>query len=1184
MALTSDQELERARNRFNATATGKEINLSREREKKEARASITVPDLPMGADYQGMTDADSIAADTPSDQQKDIQLTTDDDFLPTLGDVNTRYDLKEQAFQDQQRGITRNAGDVSNEFLKPNKVTVRGVDVATGRRVLNRGDWDNEEAAESYRKGVDEIRKGGFNSQEGLDEKSLRGITMVANGILAEGLSKLDFMRSIDMLGVPKQQAELAWSSANSARMQGDVEAYLGQDFTQGDLDDMPPEPLPDIDKEDLPSVEGWADAAKLVYETDNGVPFQGTDQDLIDWYVDEMSSFNWKMGNVDLPGVNTSSMGSYLMSAMSNGPEYAQALSSMIDTYDRVNTDWSIVGNSLLSLLGDPTTYVGLGGGFVAARVGAQVAKQRMKRVLQETIGKEITEAQVKSAGKAGMVAGAAAGGSFEGAGFTAADNAGRQAVRVEAGEQDEIDAGEVAGAAAVGAGVGAAVGAGIPVVAPVLVAGGRRVGRKLLENGKRVPQGKMYRQIGAVGDIANMRLPLASSSPDWDAHTNLRNAFDFASSAQFANNRELKLGLQALAKESMKRAGYNLAIDNPDNNRILSDMMVQDARTAMASNANAVGWYDKTVGAAMEILSEIHPEISTDKRAKFAFTYALAVTSNGLKVDKNFQLAEKAYRQWKETGVMPDDIGTGTAAGAINKSLRDYNKLEKEFGPEMLAEIMDQKWTIRQLEGIFGTSFAGETKEAIVRGSMVLGPKIGNGFFSNLNGRFDALTIDRWFMRSWGRLTGTLIEPRPDMVKEKSATLKSLVKEFKSKHPDLVKEYQALGVRFNLNNPKQMAADIQKASMLPANREIMNRTELGQEIRKTGNGLKKYLEGDKEAPNGGKERARIRGVMEPALKELQKDYPELTMSDLQAVLWYPEKRLYDKAKAAEDVAEGYADDEAPDYANAAAKLASELGVDDKAIKEADSRGRTTGTRSGPGGAEAQQEAGRKTPQGKRRAELLKYKLFAQKRPRFGGNGKARAYGKPSPRNARGIRGVVAVHEPSSRFSDLMAATEAPAVTLHELNPKEMAVDFTDMITRNKQGSKFGAAVYVYSPEEYANMRLFTTPDGGSGFAIKEDGDIVSVFSGGGGNVHSMIQLAVQEGGRKLDAFDTVLPEIYGINGFKEVNRSSWNPDYAPENWDAETFKDFNNGEPDVVFMEYDPNYTPKLELDTDG
>ena len=56
------------------------------------------------------------------------------------------------------------------------------------------------------------------------------------------------------------------------------------------------------------------------------------------------------------------------------------------------------------------------------------------------------------------------------------------------------------------------------------------------------------------------------------------------------------------------------------------------------------------------------------------------------------------------------------------------------------------------------------------------------------------------------------------------------------------------------------------------------------------------------------------------------------LTMSDLQALLWYPEKRLYDTAKQKDGESRGYEDDEAPDYANAARKSVQDrLGQGDR-------------------------------------------------------------------------------------------------------------------------------------------------------------------------------------------------------------------------------------------------------------
>ena len=81
------------------------------------------------------------------------------------------------------------------------------------------------------------------------------------------------------------------------------------------------------------------------------------------------------------------------------------------------------------------------------------------------------------------------------------------------------------------------------------------------------------------------------------------------------------------------------------------------------------------------------------------------------------------------------------------------------------------------------------------------------------------------------------------------------------------------------------------------------------------------------KEAPSGAPERRFIRKVFNQALDVLQQNNPDLTMADLQALLWYPEKRLYDSAKLVEaEDTKGYVDDEAPDYANAAVGLAKKF------------------------------------------------------------------------------------------------------------------------------------------------------------------------------------------------------------------------------------------------------------------
>ena len=167
-------------------------------------------------------------------------------------------------------------------------------------------------------------------------------------------------------------------------------------------------------------------------------------------------------------------------------------------------------------------------------------------------------------------------------------------------------------------------------------------------------------------------------------------------------------------------------------------------------------------------------------------------------------------------------------------------------------------------------------------------------------------------------------------------------------------------------------------------------------------------------------------------------------------------------------------------------------------------------------------------------------------------------------------------VFVPNGTFADLFAAAGFGAPTVLELQTTDDAADFFHAaITAAKGKIAEGAQVYVYDVADYRSMRLFVTPDHNAGFAIKGDGDIVSVFNhntGGPRIANAMLALAVQQGGTKLDCFDTSLPHVYAINGFRVDKRDPWNEEYKPDGWDKAKFSRFKNGEPDVVYMVYDP------------
>ena len=161
----------------------------------------------------------------------------------------------------------------------------------------------------------------------------------------------------------------------------------------------------------------------------------------------------------------------------------------------------------------------------------------------------------------------------------------------------------------------------------------------------------------------------------------------------------------------------------------------------------------------------------------------------------------------------------------------------------------------------------------------------------------------------------------------------------------------------------------------------------------------------------------------------------------------------------------------------------------------------------------------------------------------------------------------------------DTLAKYQSAGLSLPNINQVDSATNATSYnadMTSAMSGHKFGAQVEIKSAEDLLSSKLFRT-ESGSGFAIKPDGDIVAVFASPNepkGGSTSMLQAAVQAGGKKLDAFDTYLPRIYKSVGFRPIARLPWNDEFAPLGWDKSNFLEFNNGEPDIIFFVHDSEY----------
>jgi hypothetical protein len=423
---------------------------------------------------------------------------------------------------------------------------------------------------------------------------------------------------------------------------------------------------------------------------------------------------------------------------------------------------------------------------------------------------------------------------------------------------------------------------------------------------------------------------------------------AVDLAKSRQWKTGRDLRVELDRRINRVAKAAGVDLKAKDQSTYDYLVGIAIREAQEALKTNSSAIGWYDGKLTVAMDIMGEIYLELRDDPQARFGFIWALAVTSNGMKVDRNFELADKVYAHLRVHGRMPENIGEGPAKAKIDEGLATYNEYMDKWGYDRLQSFMTTLRPVREIEQLTGKTISGEGKDEMVYGSIILGPKIGNGFFSNLYGHYEQLTMDRWFMRTWNRWTGDLVTIDPAAIKAKRQSLDSLIRMLDAQERRSLQEI--IGGKLLLGDLDGTAALIVGASQKPENRDAMNpigerdpkqfieiygeprsgqaRTNMGAEIRKAGNNLVRQLQGLNDAPKGVNQRKFIRAVFNDALTRLQEVHDRLTMADFQALIWYPEKkRLYEAAKVKEDKGEDYEPDEAPDYANAARNLRASKG-----------------------------------------------------------------------------------------------------------------------------------------------------------------------------------------------------------------------------------------------------------------
>jgi len=125
-------------------------------------------------------------------------------------------------------------------------------------------------------------------------------------------------------------------------------------------------------------------------------------------------------------------------------------------------------------------------------------------------------------------------------------------------------------------------------------------------------------------------------------------------------------------------------------------------------------------------------------------------------------------------------------------------------------------------------------------------------------------------------------------------------------------------------------------------------------------------------------------------------------------------------------------------------------------------------------------------------------------------------------------------------------------------------AEDFNKAINEAKKNMKSsnkskGMDVLTdYSLSDYKKYKTYLSNDGKSGYMVKSDGDLVSVFSLVSGRGNSIMQSAIANGAKKLDFFATQdkngklsghLYDLYSRHGFKVNTAHNEGGEYPVKN-----------------------------------
>jgi hypothetical protein len=394
------------------------------------------------------------------------------------------------------------------------------------------------------------------------------------------------------------------------------------------------------------------------------------------------------------------------------------------------------------------------------------------------------------------------------------------------------------------------------------------------------------------------------------------------------------------------------------PEQFEYLVSALLEDVHVAYGEGRNP-GFYSTDIAECMDIMSSMYPELKDPEEASrrgttvddaaFVFTMITAITSNGTDPALNLESADRIYRLYREHGSVrtPDQVMGGERAAEIRKSLDRFQAMIDEFGESRVRNLLSgvtsastiastMERMAKKSEEIGGSwkskdLGSSELADEVVPVAAIFGPKIGS-FYANLSGKHQFLTMDRWLMRSVGRVTGELLtRSTPEAAnKQANAALKAIKAIPKSKEvlfgvdkpplnlkrEDVIRslELQArTGIVEESGAAFIWAQAAQRAfSKVPrgTNKDGEQYGSFGkhpdsgiQRALEAGNTITKSLIHEQQDPRSARARSVLRNVFREVARRVAEENPDargdVQVSEIQAVLWQYEQNLWKRLGA---------------------------------------------------------------------------------------------------------------------------------------------------------------------------------------------------------------------------------------------------------------------------------------------